>query len=655
VLLSPRGGELAGQMVRVGFRAGTAGETARVDRLEQLGVGLTDRIELERPLISGLSDRDRSKQRKVRLATIPRAMIEGVLAIEDRRFYLHPGVDAIRTAGALLTNVLGTRPYLMGGSTLTQQLVKNFFLSPEKTLRRKLLEQTMALILEQRLTKDEILELYLNEVYLGQRGSFAIHGVAEAARLFFGKSVSNINLGEAATIAGVIQSPATYSPFRAPDRARARRDVVLSAMSRTGFIGQDEVARVSREPLRVAAEALAAEAPHFVDLVASLVHRTYPGIGRTTRPVAIQTTLDFHLQREAQAAIAAGLAAIDVRRGDAAAEAALIALDPRTGDVLALVGGRSYNQSQFNRAARARRQPGSVFKPFVFLAAFEQAAADGRRDVTASTVVTDEPTTFLVDGSRTWSPSNYRELYDGPISLRRALALSRNVAAVKVARRAGYQRVADLWSQIGAGTAPEPYPSIALGVFEATPMEIASAYTLFPNLGLVRPLRLVREILHGADHLALPELPARRVARPETTFVVTDMMRSVLTSGTGAGARAAGFQRVAAGKSGTTNDLRDAWFVGFTPDLLTVVWVGRDDNRSLGLSGTQAALPIWTRFMRRALAGRPEEQFTRPDGVQYLLIDRATGELAGPRCPDTYREAFIRGTEPAARCHLHPY
>lgn len=655
VALQPREGDLAGRTLTVGFATVTGGALDGRDRIDRLDIGeqLLDRVELDRPLISGLGTPARQKQRKVPLAQIPPRVIEAVLAIEDRRFYLHPGVDAIRTVGAMMTNLAGNRPYLVGGSTLTQQLVKNFFLSPEKTIRRKLLEQSMALILEQRLTKDEILELYLNEVYLGQRGSFAIHGVAEAARLFFGRSIANVTLAEAATIAGVIQAPATYSPFGSPDRARQRRDVVLGAMSRAGFISEDMTLRVSREPLHVASRTLEAEAPYFVDLIGERMARQHPGLHRSTRPVSVLTTLDLQLQRVAQRAVADGLARIDERRGDSSAEAALIALDPRTGQVRALVGGRSYRRSQFNRATRARRQPGSVFKPFVFLAAFERGVADGRRDLTPATLVNDTPTTFA-HGRRSWRPSNYRNEYDGVISWRRALALSRNVAAVKVAELAGYQQVADLWTRVGAGTPPEPYPSIALGVFEATPMEIASAYTLFPNDGVPRLPTLIEAVRHGDVELDRPPMASLApVARPETTFLVTDMMRSVMTSGTGSRARALGFGRNAAGKSGTTNGLRDAWFVGFTPELLTVVWVGRDDNQPLGQSGSQAALPIWANFMVAALSGEPDSPFIPPSGVNLVTIDRETGQLAGPYCPRTHREAFLAGTEPARRCDRH--
>lgn len=656
IVIRPRGSDRPADAVRVTFGvipdAGLLHGRPRVARLERAN-GPMDTLTLDRPVLSGLTTLGRQKQRKVRLSQMPTRMVEAVLAIEDRRFYLHPGVDPIRTVGALVTNIVGSRPYLVGGSTLTQQLVKNFFLSPEKTIQRKLLEQTMALIVEQRLTKDEILELYLNEVYLGQRGPFAIHGVAEAAQLFFGKSVANLSLGEAATIAGVIQSPAVHSPFRSLDRARARRSVVLHAMARAGFITGDEALRVSREPLDVAVQTLEAEAPYFVDLVGDDVDRLLPDVRTSTEPVSILTTLDLHLQELAQAAVTRGLDDVDRRRGDGRAEAALVALDPRSGDVLALVGGRSYRHSQYNRAVRARRQPGSVFKPFVFLTAFERAAAAGRRDLTPATLVVDAPAGFR-HGGRTWRPSNYRNEYDGVITWRRALALSRNVATVKVAELTGYEPIADLWHLIDAGATPEAYPSIALGVFETTPLEIAAAYTVFANDGSTRPLRTVEGIRRGdTTQGVVPTESHRTIARADTTYLVTDMMRSVLSGGTGARARALGFHRDAAAKSGTTNDLRDAWFVGFTPELLVVVWVGRDDNAPVGLSGTEAALPIWTEFMSAALAGLPDSHFEVPPGVNLVRVDPDTGQLAGPYCPKTRQEAFLIGTGPTHRCARH--
>jgi penicillin-binding protein 1B len=339
----------------------------------------------------------------------------------------------------------------------------------------------MAVVLERRASKDEILEFYLNEVYLGQRGSFAIHGVAEGARLFFGKDVSNLSLAEAATIAGVIHSPYNLSPFAAPARAKDRRNVVLQQMVQAGFVKAAAAQAAAQEPLSTVPRALDAEAPYFVDLIGQELQDKYRNVA--TGAVDVYTTLDLHLQRIAQDALREGLVKVDellARRRRQNAQAALIAIDPRTGEILALVGGRTYNQSQYNRAVNARRQPGSVFKPFVYLAAFERAYAEGRTDLTPATVVMDEPTTWEFN-QQTWTPGNYDGDYEGAITLRRALALSRNIATIKVAEAAGYDQVAALWRRVGAGTPPRPYPSIALGVFEATPLEIATAYTVFPN------------------------------------------------------------------------------------------------------------------------------------------------------------------------------
>ncbi len=666
VALMARGGERHGQAIRVVFRgpvrraSTTLPPASQIEALEVVGRGAVDSVSVEPPLLTALASATREKRRRVPLAHIPKVAQQAVLAIEDRRFYDHPGVDVIRTIGAIVTNVRGDRPYLVGGSTLTQQLVKNFFLTREKTYKRKLQEQLLAVILERRLTKDEILELYLNEVYLGQRGSFAVHGVAEASRMFFGKDVSNLTLAEAATIAGVIQSPPAYSPFRANERARQRRNVVLGAMAETGYISAEAASRAAALPLEPVARALDAEAPYFVDHIGQTFAEHYPGLATGGGDVDVYTTIDIHLQRLAQDAVREGLATVDqtlARRSTRGrAEAALLAIDPRTGDVLAWVGGRFYNRSQFNRVMHARRQPGSVFKPFVYLAAFERALAMGVADLTPATVVIDEPTTFY-SGEEEWNPRNYGDEYDGPVTLRRALALSRNIAAIKVAEAVGYDTVAALWKQVGTSMQPKPYPSIALGVFEVTPFEVAEAYTVFANGGELRPLRTILGLRADGGDVAAPAVPpTRRLASLEATFLVQDMMRSVMDEGTGLGARAAGFRLDAAGKSGTTNDLRDAWFVGFTPELLTVVWVGFDDNQALGLSGSQAALPIWTTFMTRALSGHPNLPFESPEtGLTYVEIDRDTGELAGPACPRVLREVFISGTEPLAHCALHRF
>ncbi|OFW08611.1 MAG: hypothetical protein A3H96_06915 [Acidobacteria bacterium RIFCSPLOWO2_02_FULL_67_36] len=658
VVIVPRDGDRKGTPVRIVFaeRGAKGAEPSGIARVEVPGSpDDADRLTLDPPLITAMITSAREKRRDVPLTAIPPQMVQAVLAIEDRRFYEHPGIDPIGIVSAFFTYVFGNKTYMRGGSTLTQQLVKNTFLTHERTLKRKFTEWIMSIALERRLSKDQVLELYLNDVWLGQRGSFAIHGVPEAARLFFSKDISNVSLTEAATIAGVIQSPPRLSPFNNPDRAKERRNVVLQAMADAGYISPDAVARASREPLQVSARALEAEAPYFVDFVWQELQDKYKTAA--TGAIDVYTTLDTHLQRIAQDAVRDGLTHVDAllaRHPQRRAQAALIALDPRTGEILALVGGRSYNQSQYNRAINSRRQPGSVFKPFVYLAAFEHAYAEGRTDLTPATVVMDEPTTWEFN-QQTWTPGNYDGEYEGAITLRRALALSRNIATIKVAELAGYEQVASLWRRVGAGTPPRPYPSIALGVFEATPFEIASAFTTFPNSGTLRPLRTLTRLVSGGREIPLAGVEQRSVARRDTTFLVTNMMRSVINEGTGAGARAAGFALDAAGKSGTTNDLRDAWFVGFTPELLTVVWVGLDDNETLGLSGTQAALPIWTTFMMRALAGRANLAFEAPEGIVFVDIDRDTGKLATPVCPRVFHEAFISGTEPTEMCLVHSF
>ena len=674
VTFRPRQGAASGDLVSITFtlppaRAATtrSAPPPRIARIEIDGRP-TPRVALDPPALSGLITGPRERRRRVALEAIPERVRQAVLAIEDRRFYYHPGIDPIRIVGAVITNVTGQRSYLVGASTITQQLARNFFLTEQmaeeqqtgqRSWRRKVLEQFMALILEARTTKDEVLELYLNDVYLGHRGSFALHGVAEAARVFYGKDLANVTLAEAALIAGVIQSPYNHSPFTSLDGARARRQVVLRAMADAGYITETAGTAAAAEPIAVVARSVDNEAPYFVDYMAQELAARFPGVTAEAAPLDIYTTLDLNLQRAAQDAVRDGLSRVDEtlarrRRPPAGrAQAALVAVDPRTGEILAMVGGRSYNQSQFNRAVLARRQPGSTFKPFVYLAAFEQAVEEGRLDLTPATLVWDEPTTWTYD-QEAWTPRNYDDEYDGQITLRRALALSRNIPAIKIAEQAGFDRVAALWRRTGLGQTPlKGYPSIALGVFELSPLELATAYTLFANDGRLTPLRPLLSVTSGDRTTAVEAGRGPAVARPATTYLVTSMMRSVINEGTGAGARAAGFTLDAAGKSGTTNDLRDAWFVGFTPELLAVVWVGFDDNQPLGLSGTQAAVPIWTAFMLKALAGRGNVPFDAPDGVTLAEIDRDTGRLATPYCPRVMAEVFLAGTEPVEACALH--
>jgi penicillin-binding protein 1B len=680
VVILSRSGDQAGKVVIVSFpeppvvRKKAAKPPPlppqRIARIEVAKRSI-ERVTLDAPLLTAMMTGSREKRRRVALEAIPARMQEAVLSIEDRRFYYHPGVDPIRMIGALFTNVFGDRPYLVGGSTITQQLSRNFFLTEQMAVEqqtrqrsygRKILEQFMAVILEVQATKAEILELYLNDVYLGHRGSFALHGVAEASKIYFGKDVRNLTLSEAALIAGIIQSPYNHSPFTNTERARDRRNVVLRAMVDAGYITSDAADRAQKEPIAVVARAVDNEAPYFVDYIGEVLDATFPGVVSKPGLLDIYTTLDLNLQRYAQDAVREGIAVVDKalarrKRGPArVAQAALVAIDPRSGEILALIGGRSYNQSQFNRAVSARRQVGSTFKPFVYLAAFEKAADEGAGDITPATLVYDEPTTWSYDNQE-WSPKNYDGEYDGAITLRRALAMSRNIAAVKVAEQTGYERVVALWkrARIGETDQVKPYPSVALGIVELTPLEVAEAYTVFTGQGRLKKLRAMINVTSGED-TAKPKIePGPEVARPAAAYLVTHMLRSVLNEGTGASARANGFTVDAAGKSGTTNDLRDAWFVGFTPELLTVVWVGLDNNQPLGLSGSQAALPIWTSFMKNALAGRGGSSFEAPDGVSFIEIDRDTGKIATPACPRVTNEAFLAGTEPLGICELHRF
>jgi penicillin-binding protein 1B len=678
ILITPRAGALSGKTVRATFpiapavrRAGGRPPAApRGITTLEVSAGAAkpvkaESVTLDSPLLTALmTDGAREKRRRVSLDAIPKRMQEAVLAIEDQSYYSHPGVNPFSVLRSIVVNAFGSNKYPVGGSTITQQLARMFFLTDEfnselasgtRSYRRKVQEAFMSLVLERRASKDEILELYLNDVYLGQRGSFAVHGVAEAARLFFGKDVANLTVAEAALIAGVIQNPSLHSPFANPKNAVERRNIVLRAMADEEYITPAVAERASRDPLQVAARGVDNEAPYFVDMVGQDIAEQFPGLTAQANSVDVHTTLDINLQRLALDAVRDGLTRVDEmlarRKRKGRAQAALLAIDPQTGEILAIVGGRSYNQSQYNRAATARRQPGSVFKPFVYLAAFERAAEEGRTDLTPASLTNDAPEVFTFD-NQTWEPKNYDD-YDGEITWRRALAMSRNLGTIHVGQTVGFDKIAQVWKRVGVGTPPQGYPAITLGVFELTPMEVAQAFTLFTNGGAVRPLKMIQEIDAGERHLVPKDAPLRRVARPDTTYLVTNMMRSVLNEGTGAGARAAGFVLDAAGKSGTTNDLRDAWFVGFTPHLLTVVWVGFDDNQPVSLSGSQAALPIWTQFMKNATAGQASVEFDVPEGITFAEIDRDTGKLALPGCLRTITESFLTGTEPTEYCELH--
>ena len=596
----------------------------------------------------------------IRLSDAPPALIDAVLTTEDRDFYRHTGVSVRRLFGALVATLRGGM--VQGGSTLTQQLVKNLYLSPQRTIRRKAIEAVMAVILDARYSKDEILEAYLNEIYLGRRGSIAVTGVGEAARYYFGKEVSDLDLAESATLAGMIRAPNAYSPFRNAERTRQRRDLVLRLLFEEGKIGEAAMRAAMAEPVtpRTRVEERT-KAPHFVDFVKAELADRY-GKQLQTEGLQIYTTLDVDLQQAAQRAVSQGLEGLEktfrrlasASRG-APLQGALIVIEPQTGSVRALVGGRDYRLSQFNRVTQAHRQPGSLFKPFVYLAAFARRDLDP--PITPATIVQDSPIT-IEWGQKTdeesWTPRNYDGEYRGPMSVRQAVEKSINIPTVRVSLAAGLPSVLGGAKAAGITSRLRGYPSVALGAFEISPMEIAGAYAAFANSGIAVARNAIVGVMTGdgtvldrkATELA-PVLPA------DAVFLINSILRGAVDRGTAAGARARGLTGVLAGKTGTTNDGRDAWFVGFSPRFLATVWVGYDDNRGLNLSGTQAAVPIFAEFSRSVPGQFFSENFPVPSDIVTAEIDPETGLLATPGCPRTMTEVFIVGTAPTRACNRH--
>ncbi|MGH9863343.1 MAG: penicillin-binding protein 1A [Candidatus Acidiferrales bacterium] len=612
-------------------------------------------------LVTNLFDQHRAKRRLVRYEDIPPDLIQALLAAEDRRFFSHPGISFWDGLRALWIDLRRGAP-VQGASTLTMQLARSFFLTPGRTLERKAAEALIALQLEQRFNKEKILELYANEIYLGHRGSFSILGFGEGAEAYFNKDISRLSLPEAAFLAGVIRGPNRYNPYRNPERAKERRDYILDAMVKTGALTSERAEAAKREPLVVAAADLdAGEAPHFVDLVRDRLLGRYSEEELVSGSYRINTTLAVDLQKTAAQAVKEALPEVDARIAERyrkrrekppAVQVALVALDPHSGQVKALVGGRDYGTSQMNRSV-AFRQPGSGFKPFVFAAAFNEALELPEQPITPITTVVDEPTVFQFEGQQ-YEPSNYGEKFYGVVTVRDALIHSLNVATVKVAEMTGYDRVAALATAAGLNPRLRATPAISLGAYDSTPLEVAGAYTIFANAGeRVEPFFISSVQDSAGRPLWQQSIRPQPVLDPRVAYLVVDMMQDTINRGTGAGVRARGFSAPAAGKTGTS---RDGWFIGFTSNLLCVVWVGFDDGRDLGLSGAMAALPIWTAFMKRAVAlpaYQNVEEFVMPDGIVQVQIDPETLAVAVPECPEVRTEKFLLGTEPHELCPKH--
>jgi penicillin-binding protein 1B len=618
--------------------------------------------QLEPQLITNLSGPNREKRRLVKFGDIPKVVVEAVTSAEDKRFFQHNGFDPFRILKAAYVDLKESRKE-QGASTLSQQLARMFWLDQSKRWTRKLAEVIITLQLESKLSKEEIFEDYANDVPLGHRGSFEIHGFGEGAEAYLGKDLSQVNLPEAAMLAGMIQRPSYFNPFRSPDRARERRNVVLGLMRANGDISQRDYELASAAPLTVAnARSESVDAPYFVDLVDDELQTKLQDTDLHASAYRIYTTLDLNLQRAAAEAVRIGMQEVDKRiakqrrfRGKTPPEAqvALIAMDPHTAEIKAVIGGRNYGLSQLNHAIR-KRQPGSIFKPFVYAAALNTGVEKGSQQIlTASTTVVDEPTTFWFD-DKPYAPSNFEHEFMGTVTLRDALAHSLNVATVKVAQMVGYDAVVDMANRAGMNYNIHPTPAVALGAYEITPIEAAGAYTIFSNHGAyVKPSFLNMVRAQDGNVVYKNEIHEKQVLDPRVAYLMTNLMEEVLRSGTAAGVRARGFTAPAAGKTGTSHD---GWFAGYTSELLCVVWVGFDDNSILDLQGADSAAPIWAEFMKRALQFREYRDvkpFEAPPGVVSIEIDPLSGMPATPYCPRTRQEVYIAGTEPVGTCPLH--
>jgi penicillin-binding protein 1B len=621
-----------------------------------------DSAEIEPQLVTNLFDSSREKRRVMKYDDIPPLLVHAVLAAEDKRFFDHGALDLIRVFGAAFYDVSRGQK-AQGASTIDMQVARTFFFTTKRNWSRKVKEVLMAFELDERFSKQQIFELYANDIYLGNRGSFVIRGFGEAAQAYFGKDVRDLNAGEAAFLAGIIRSPSRYSSAeRHLDRDDEPRDRVLKQMVEDGYITADQESSAKKVQLKFVNGGVGGNAaPYFVDMVKDHLLEHLSETDLQSQSYRVYTTIDPDLQRAAGEAVQIGMQSVDKLLAHRYAawkkagqpvpqpQVALVAMDPRTGEIRALVGGRSYGESQLNHAL-ARRQPGSVFKPFVYAAAFDNVVENLQPVVTPMTMLVDEPTTFQFDGKE-YTPNNYGEEFYGNVTVRDALMRSLNVATVKVAEMIGYPRVVAVARQMGLGNNIQPTPAVALGAYEMTPIDVAAGYTAFAMGGTRAEPLFIRSVVAAdgsVEESAAPQ--TRAVLDPRVAFLVTSLMEDVINHGTGYPVRALGFNAPAAGKTGTS---RDGWFAGYTSNLLCVVWIGFDDNRDIGLTGGATAAPVWGEFMKRAVAlpaYHKTQDFEPPAGVVEETVDTQTGQLAAPSCPQTAQEYFITGSEPTEYC-----
>ena len=619
------------------------------------GHGALERASLEPELISSVTGRERAKRKVIGFNDLPSNLVNAITVTEDRSFFEHHGVNfrgILRAAVRRYDSDPNSPIARQGGSSITQQLVKNLLLSPEQTPKRKISEAYMSIILETRLSKEQIFSLYCNQVYMGQQAGFSINGFGEAASAYFNKDVTNLTLPESAFLAAIIRSPNRYNPYHDLQTATARRNQVLDSMAETGKITQDDANKAKATPLQVAptkGRIDVSDAPYFADYVQNQLGDMIAGTG-TAQHLRIYTTIDMDLQRAAYAALTKQLAELDKiqakRFEPGTLQAALVAMNAKTGEIVAMVGGRDYSKSQLNRASDAFRQPGSVFKPFVYATALNTAYDPIPRVITPATTYMDEPKTFTFDNQE-YSPGNFGDTYSHqPVTLRDGLVHSLNVVTVDVAMEVTIGRVMNTAAKAGLPKPPRAYPAMALGTSEATPLQIASAYTAFANLGSrTTPIAINRITTGEGVTIASPTTQRNEVFRPDVAYVMTSFMKDVVNKGTAAKVRQRGLKAVLAGKTGTS---RDGWFAGYTPNLVCAVWVGFDDGSQLGLTGANSALPIWSDFMQYALNEHPEwaGDWQMPAGVEEVEINPQTGAPSQPEDTEKRTEYFINSTGP---------
>jgi len=618
----------------------------------QNGQGELAFLELEPLEIARLFGAQRESRLLINIHQVSPYLVDGVVAIEDHRFYDHGGVDWWGILRALWMDVRARR-VLQGGSTITQQLVKNYFLEPQRKLKRKLLEASMAFVIEALYSKDEILEMYMNEIYLGRRGSVSIHGMGEAARYFFGRNVEDLTLAEAATLAGMVRAPNTYSPLAHPEASRERRNTVLKRMLSLEKITQQEYEKALMEPVRVPETMLPVNvAPYFVDYVRRQLQELYSPQVLESEGLNIYTTLHPEMALAAEASVCEGLEELEkeliVPEEESPLEplqAVLIAIQPKTGTVLALVGGRDYSESSYNRALLAHRQPGSAIKPFVYLS--------GLNPFTPVSRLSDAPTTLSVEGLP-WSPKNFDDKFRGSTMFREALEQSLNVPTVNLAMSVGLDKIIDTIGSLGVNSPLEPVPSLVLGTFEVTPLELARAYATLDNDGQKPYLLSLKEVV--AENGEIQErgnVDFVSVTTPAKSYIITNILQGVMERGTGKSIRRFGIDFPCAGKTGTTSDYRDSWFIGYTTDLLVLVWIGYDDHRPTGLTGAQGAGRLWARFVSRIRPWIHAQPFHIPPGVAQRIVCGRSGQLAGIACPDKRLEVFEVENIPTDYCTQH--